>query len=290
MEVHVPHEIISNHILPRIPAKSVCRFKCVSKEWHSFLTSDTFKNKHNDHNIDDHENNLKLLVLYKTKALFEFTTIDCEAAPSDKGLTPTCLPLPQFGGTTPHDIHILTSFHGLVCLGIIKENGDIGYSDLILWNPLTNEYKSCCEDDYKLLFVDLFDNNVYIYALRLDSWKKIDIKLCKLDEYGNMKEVLTYELRPNVYDHTISSLIPFHLMKNGNWLMLKNCWHSNNDRIYKVDLKKKRHITNKGKEKEKGNIHVDFEYANVRMDDNTNISNLVHEEVRYIETFVSPNR
>nr|GEV87778.1 hypothetical protein [Tanacetum cinerariifolium] len=98
------------------------------------------------------------------------------------------------------------------------------------------------------------------------------IKLCKLDEYGNMKEVLTYELRPNVYDHTISSLCPFHLMKNENWLMLKNCWDSNNDRIYKVDLKNKRHITNKGKEKEKGNIHVDFEYANVRMDDNTNIA------------------
>nr|GEX14554.1 hypothetical protein [Tanacetum cinerariifolium] len=142
MEVHVPYDVISNHILPRILAKSVCRFKCVSTEWHSFLTSDTFKNKHNDHNIDDHENNLKLLVLYKTKALFEFTTIDYEAAPRDKGLTPTRRPLPQFGGTTPHNIHILTSFHGLVCLGIIKENGDVGYFDLILWNPFTNEYKS----------------------------------------------------------------------------------------------------------------------------------------------------
>ncbi|GJT25020.1 putative F-box protein [Tanacetum coccineum] len=410
LEVHVPDDVILNHILARVPTKSVCRFNCVSKEWHSFLASDMFKNKHNQH-VDDHKNNLKFMFLSKTETSFEFATIDCEEAPpSDKDLTPTRRPLPPFEETTPYDIHILTSFHGLVCLGILKDWRDVEYSDLILWNPLTNEYKrlskskyqhrdcitlywkfglyySCCEDYYKLLCLNLFDDYVYIYSLKSDSWRKVDafqhisrlfierwsqgtylnenlyflrqdinnqsssiirfdtknerlskietpcvdannqdakfyfatimvksdcihvcvkydinmscdksfqrttcIELWKLDEYGKMKQVLTYQLRPLLYDHnTISSLIPFHLMKNGNWLMLKNGSSFSNDRIYKVYLKKKMHITNKGKEKEKGNIYDDFEYANVRMDDNININNLARE-VRYIETFVSPNR
>ncbi|GJV76072.1 putative F-box domain-containing protein [Tanacetum coccineum] len=340
--VHVPQDVIFDHILPRIPAKSGCRFRCVSKEWHSFLTSDTFKNKHNHR--DDHENNLKLLVLSKTKTSIEFTTIDCEAPPSDEDSTPTRRPLPPFEGITPHIIYILASFHGLVCLGI-QETYVYVYSHLILWNPLTNEYKrlskstalmngyiwyyrsifglyySSSEDDYKLLSVQKSHHYVYIYSLKSDSWRKVDafqhtlhpgspsrgtylnenlyflqhheryrqlpsiirttcIKLWKLDENDNMKEVLTCQLRPHGYDHTISSLRPFHLMKNGNWLMmLNNCLSSYNDGIYKVDLKKKMRITNKGKEKEKGNIYDDFEYAKVRMDENTNIIYLVDEEI-----------
>ncbi|GJT92822.1 putative F-box protein [Tanacetum coccineum] len=339
--VHVPQDVIFDHILPRIPAKSGCRFRCVSKEWHSFLTSDTFKNKHNHRHIDDHENNLKLLVLSKTKTSIEFTTIDCEAPPSDKDSTPTRRPLPPFEGITPRRIYILASFHGLVCLGI-QETYVYVYSHLILWNPLTNEYKrlskstplmngyiwyyrsifglyySCCEDDYKFLFVDYFDHNVYIYSLKSDSWRKVDvfqhtlhpgspsrgtylnenlyflkanssgrldsiirfdtkterfskietpnvdanpnaystnyydtimvksdcihvcvkydiniscdngferttcIKLWKLDENDNMKEVLTCQLRPHVDGISMSYLVPLHLLENGNCLM-RNC-------------------------------------------------------------------
>ncbi|GJR81054.1 reverse transcriptase domain-containing protein [Tanacetum coccineum] len=138
------------------------------------------------------------MFLSKTETSFEFATIDCEEAPpSDKDLTPTRRPLPPFEETTPYDIHILTSFHGLVCLGILKDWRDVEYSDLILWNPLTNEYKrlskskyhhrdcitlywkfglyySCCEDDYKLLCLNLFDDYVYIYSLKSDSWRKVD--------------------------------------------------------------------------------------------------------------------
>ncbi|GJT13608.1 putative reverse transcriptase domain-containing protein [Tanacetum coccineum] len=336
MEVHLPHDVILNHILPRIPAKSVYRFKCVSKEWHSFLASDMFQNKYNRLHADDH----KLLILSITKTSFEFTTINCEEPPSVKGLTPTCRPLPPFEGITPGRICMLASGHGLVCLGIHHKDRYV-YSDLILWNPLTNEYKSSCEDDYKLLFVNVIDNNVYIYSLKSDSWRKnfkgrlssiirfdikteqlskietlnVDadpnaydyfatfmvksdcihvcvkyeinitydsgfgsttcIKLWKLDESGNMKEVVTYQLRTPVYDIHISSLIPFHLMKNGNWLMRAR----HNHHIYKVDLKKKMHIKDKGEGKENGSIYDDFDYVKVRVGDNTNIVDEERTEV-----------
>nr|GEZ08116.1 hypothetical protein [Tanacetum cinerariifolium] len=399
MGVHVPHDIVSNHILPRLPAKSVCRFNCVSKEWHSFLTSHMFKNKHNRMHVNDHQNNIKLLVFLKTEP-FEFTTIDCEAPSSDKVLTPTHRPLPPFEDTTPNNIHILTSFHGLVCLGIIKDKCDVRYSYIILWNPLTNEYKrlskciypdeecnniwdicsdfglyyNCCEDDYKLLYVNLFGDNVCLYSLKSESWRKLDvfqhtsrlyvgrwskgiylnenlyflqdhsnrnlnliirfdtktkwfskiqtpnvddipyshcnyfativvksdcihvfvkydsnkrcgcgfqrttsIKLWKLDEYGNMEEVLTYQLRPFVYDNPIRSLIPLHLMKNGKWLM-RNRFSYHQDKIYKVDLKNKQLIKDNGKEK--GIIYDDFEYLEVRVDD-VYISSVFSDKVLY---------
>nr|GEX56509.1 hypothetical protein [Tanacetum cinerariifolium] len=275
MEVHVPHDVILNHVIPRVPAKSVGRFRCVSKEWHSFLTSKMFQNMH----IDHHPNNIKLLVFSKTETpLFEFTTINCEAPPSDNGFTPICLP--RFEGITPRRIYILASFHGLVCLGIKEMDDASVYSDLILWNPLTNEYKSSCEDDYKLLAVKIFGDKVYIYSLKSDSRRKVDafqsthiiyhgrwspdtdsgfgwtttyIKLWKLDEYGNMKEVATYQIRPHGYAR---HLIPFHLMRNGNWLM-RDGW-SQNHKIYKVDLKNQKHI--------KDNIYDKFdEYAEVRV-------------------------
>nr|GFC28691.1 hypothetical protein [Tanacetum cinerariifolium] len=278
------------------------------------------------------------------------------------------------------------------------------HSHLILWNPLTNEYKrlskfnsheecnnirnlgshfglyyNCCEDDYKLLFVDSPENKAYIYSLKSDSWRKVDafqsthtlyhghwspctylnenlffvqehsngrsssiirfdtkterllmidtpyvdanrnryaysttimvmsncihvcvkydtntkyprsdlrwretyIKLWKLDEYGNMKQVVTYQLRPLVYGISKSYLIPFHLMRNGNWLM-RDGW-SQNLKVYKVDLKKQKHI--------KDNIYDNFdEYAEVRVGGKN--YTLFDEESRYLynETIVSPNR
>ncbi|GJV52342.1 hypothetical protein Tco_1448083 [Tanacetum coccineum] len=106
------------------------------------------------------------------------------------------------------------------------------------------------------------------------------IKLWKLDKDGKMTEVVNYQLR--LHDDINSYLVPFHLLKNGNWLLLKSRY-----RIYEVDLRKKMHI---GKEKGKGNIYDDFEYANVRILDKTKIKNIVDVEERYIETFMSPNR
>ncbi|XP_076901721.1 F-box/kelch-repeat protein At3g06240-like [Bidens hawaiensis] len=99
----------------------------------------------------------------------------------------------------PQDVTIITSFNGLVCVGIHDKHSkyELKYSQLILWNPLTGDYKTLSktnaheecykavsgrvfvlcyvssEDDYKLLLVtDSF--NVYIYSLKSDSWRKIE--------------------------------------------------------------------------------------------------------------------
>nr|GEU32009.1 hypothetical protein [Tanacetum cinerariifolium] len=84
-------------------------------------------------------------------------------------------------------------------------------------------------------------------------WSETYIMLWKLDEYGNMKEVATYQIRLHGYAR---HLIPFHLMRNRDWLMWDE--RSQNHKIYKVDLKKKKHIKDK--------IYDNFdEYAEVRV-------------------------
>ncbi|KAJ9554974.1 hypothetical protein OSB04_009588 [Centaurea solstitialis] len=88
--------------------------------------------------------------------------------------------------------------NGLVCVGIQKNSIDDEFSDIILWNPLTGEYKTlskpidtrcysrysmvfelyytCSDDDYKILSITT-DRNVYIYSLRFDSWRKLESTL-----------------------------------------------------------------------------------------------------------------
>ncbi|KAE8785405.1 F-box protein [Hordeum vulgare] len=43
--VYLPDELLSN-ILSRLPEGSLCRFRCVSKEWHTLLSDPAFVAAH----------------------------------------------------------------------------------------------------------------------------------------------------------------------------------------------------------------------------------------------------
>ncbi|GKC77002.1 putative F-box domain-containing protein [Tanacetum coccineum] len=151
---------------------------------------------HNDRNllkdyVYPHLEERKLFLNYSSEAAM-FYTIDCESLPDN---APCSRPLPQFVARSPQYTRILTSFHGLVCLGIKKNlRGDF---DIILWNPVTTEFKRLSKpsdldnmecsgrgyglyycsgaDDYMLLVVTV-SCNAYIYSLKSDSWRKLDTK------------------------------------------------------------------------------------------------------------------
>ncbi|GJV96449.1 putative F-box domain-containing protein [Tanacetum coccineum] len=363
MPISLPHEVFSFHILPRLPIKSVIRFKCVSKQWHSSVSSDMFKKMYNHCHIDEYQNQDKLLVLSETIPC-KFSTIDCEAP--ENGLTPS-RPLPFEG--SPGDIKILASSHGLVCVGIISNINRSEYSHLILWNPLTNEYKtlpksdsrvecynrlsrvfglyySSCEDDYKLLCVTY--HIVYMYSLKSESWRKLDsiianpnlylgiewwspgtclndnlyflcdsysiirfdtkseqftriatptfdedglynwcstmmvlrgcihfcvryeiaktgftkicIRLWKMNGDGKWKKVVIYQPVSNI----VGSLKPLYLMRNGNLLLIGSSGnlYTENQGVHSRVCQKNKKLNSKG----------------------------LRYEVRYIETFVSPNQ
>ncbi|GJZ46966.1 glycerophosphodiester phosphodiesterase GDPDL3-like protein, partial [Tanacetum coccineum] len=101
-----------------------------------------------------------------------------------------------------------------------------------------------------------------------------DIELWKLDEYENLEKVLTLQLRPLKPQHVyvipfISLLRPFYLMKNGNWLMVKNRWRSYKHKIFKVDL-------NDNDSEDPIKVKVDVKY------------NIVLEEVIISKEYVYP--
>ncbi|XP_071721449.1 F-box/kelch-repeat protein At3g06240-like [Rutidosis leptorrhynchoides] len=184
-------DVLISEILSRLPVKSVLRFRCVSKEWYSLLTSQSLKNKHLDRITDDIHQNPNMLLQVSGRKFMK--TIDCEVDEDAELITHT-RPLPSI--LKRKKVVILASFHGLVCAGILDKHDSSHYSDLFLWNPLTNEFKrlsktnyhkdcytvlnprcglyySSSDNDYKLLCVKPFDDSVYIYSLKKDSWQKM---------------------------------------------------------------------------------------------------------------------
>ncbi|KAJ9557949.1 hypothetical protein OSB04_012563 [Centaurea solstitialis] len=184
----LPPEILLFQILPRLPAKSLLRFKCVCKQWRSFLTTPLFAKiqLHRATTVDYHE---KLIFCIRgSTSRCKFLTIDCE-----DGLIapPRYCPFPGNTAAT-----ITSSVNGLACVDIW--NNAKALSDLILWNPLTDEYKTlprpvdgkcysipffvhelcytCTDDDYKILRINV-DGKVYIYSLKSDSWRNLESKL-----------------------------------------------------------------------------------------------------------------
>ncbi|KAI3498678.1 hypothetical protein L1887_34455 [Cichorium endivia] len=101
---------------------------------------------------DPHQNHHKLLLLSNSRKC-NFHTIDCES-PEDGSSASRPLPFK----VRSENISIITSFNGLVCVGIKKLSYHHKYSYLMLWNPLTGDYKRLsksnsrkeCYDDEKL--------------------------------------------------------------------------------------------------------------------------------------------
>ncbi|GJS33368.1 hypothetical protein Tco_0531750 [Tanacetum coccineum] len=124
------------------------------------------------------------------------------------------------------------------------------------------------------------------YCVKYDigRLKSTCIELWKLNADGDMREkVVTYELRPN----DIRFLSPLHLMRNGNWLMID---YEDGCHLFEVDLKKKRYIKDKyshcnrtiSKSKSECREECKLYFSGVRV-------NWTHD-IRYTETFVSPNQ
>nr|GEU59429.1 hypothetical protein [Tanacetum cinerariifolium] len=89
----------------RLPAKSIPRFVCVSKQLYSFLSSDVFQKTLARH-LDHHQNPEKLLVVSGTSPHM-FETFDCEAPAS--GLAPSHFRLPFDAEESWQHMHCFTA-------------------------------------------------------------------------------------------------------------------------------------------------------------------------------------
>ncbi|XP_076956982.1 F-box/kelch-repeat protein At3g23880-like [Bidens hawaiensis] len=165
----LPIEIIQSEVLPRLPAKSIGRFRCVCKSWKSFLCSPGFARSHIRYNTK-----YKLLLLDQPTRTFR--TLDCEPV-NHTSITTRPIPFKD-------DVVILASLDGLVCVAVKNTR------ELAFWNPLTGAYKKIytkfvvdmsdaftfyidSSSDYKLLQIVSNSGEGFIYSRRLDSWRKI---------------------------------------------------------------------------------------------------------------------
>ncbi|KAJ9542005.1 hypothetical protein OSB04_028511 [Centaurea solstitialis] len=99
--------------------------------------------------------------------------------------------------------------------------GTYRYLDIILWNPLTGNYKSLskvnshascfmiprrgyglyyssCDNDYKLLRITE-SSSAYIYSLKSDSWRKVESTSCRFLKYWNNSS----KTKINVWSYSI---------------------------------------------------------------------------------------
>ncbi|XP_052181421.1 F-box protein CPR1-like [Diospyros lotus] len=119
-EAHLPQELLVE-ILKRLPAKSLLRFRSVSKSWRSTISSPEFITLHRNHNI----NNTRVLVSYYPSELRALLHYDNDAFELDTKIEFPFERLSRY-------YRIVGSCNGLICVGC---NLVSCASDLFLWNP-----------------------------------------------------------------------------------------------------------------------------------------------------------
>ncbi|KAK9287637.1 hypothetical protein L1049_016074 [Liquidambar formosana] len=187
----LPQDIIHD-ILLRLPAKPLVRFRCVSKPWHSLLTSHHFITTHLNHCLARENHRKRQNVILSSSTSCQFLHDD-EEAPINPHAVSLEFPLKNCG-----DFKVLGSCDGLLCIAI--ENDTV-----VLWNPSIREYTKLpvplsagrksglfgygfgydsSIDDYKVVRLcplkhgNSIPMEAEIYALRTKSWKKVEDITC----------------------------------------------------------------------------------------------------------------
>ncbi|XP_071703193.1 F-box/kelch-repeat protein At3g06240-like [Rutidosis leptorrhynchoides] len=189
----IPSELITE-ILYRLPSKSVGRFRCVSKEWLSLLSSPQF--------IKTHQNTLNQNYVFFCRSrtdLYFIPFLHHEEAKEEEEeyVVPTKFHL-QVPGL---NLFICSSCNGLILLSAFRRGS--GHDTLVVSNPTTREFVelpvcdfqghqivSCImrelgydslTDDYKVVTINQFLNrnaadrimSVHVYSLRRNTWTRV---------------------------------------------------------------------------------------------------------------------
>ncbi|XP_059624827.1 F-box protein CPR1-like [Cornus florida] len=190
----LPQELVFD-VLCRLPVKSLCRFKCVSKSWLTLISDPHFAKTHLNRNNNDNEREQLLLI---SDHLY---SVDCAEASTNKDAV-VATKLDCFPINAPEEFEILGSCNGLLLVC------DVDFNKYLL-NPTTREirdlpdtpfdHESICghtilglgydsaADDYKVVAIEAREDAEYddcdkpcciytvvsVYSLKSDSWRKI---------------------------------------------------------------------------------------------------------------------
>ncbi|KAL9248071.1 hypothetical protein vseg_021433 [Gypsophila vaccaria] len=173
----LPDELIFDEILARLPIASLCRFKTVSKNWHSVISSPKFAKTRS-------KLSPKMLLLYSDTGDYE-SSLFLLSYDERAGNVAT---LAELRSDDDRYYFIVGSSNGLLCLYFLQIEM---YS---IWNPCTHEYEqirprrevvdsgdfpvafgfgyASSIDDYRLLAV--YPCGFYLFSSNLWTWKKLD--------------------------------------------------------------------------------------------------------------------
>ncbi|XP_056697108.1 F-box/kelch-repeat protein At3g23880-like [Spinacia oleracea] len=221
---NIPDDVLIINILPRLPPKSLIRFKTVCKQWRSIISTPNFIES-NLRLSKANDNNNGVLVRSKSKSLSrervltyisydDFSTTDFHLDMSKIGIS--------YPGFCP-DYYVLGSCNGLQCCWL-----NVGR--ICVWNPITNECRQIPKllaeypwrcvfgfgyvpslDDYKLVMLELSDViHVHSYTLRScdTKWKQHNVDYVDIDDrfsLGSTRLVYNYLcsgiILPNAKSH-----------------------------------------------------------------------------------------
>ncbi|XP_074283646.1 F-box/kelch-repeat protein At3g23880-like [Silene latifolia] len=177
----LPFDLVTQHILTRLPIKSIVRFKSVSKIWYSTLSSSRFAFDHFKFPKPSTTQSLlirsdnKFQIMSYENAEIDLVNIEVDFDVGDENVV------------------LVGSCNGLVCLG--STSGRM----FILWNPITREFHNYFEseissfaikecmvtwgfgyvsevDDYRIvrIYDDVFCTfRVDVYSTRFSKWRRI---------------------------------------------------------------------------------------------------------------------
>ncbi|KAL9248070.1 hypothetical protein vseg_021432 [Gypsophila vaccaria] len=268
----LPDELIFYEILARLPIAPLCRFKTVSKNWHSVISSHTFAKTRS-------KLFPKMLLLYSETEDLE-SSLFLLSYDEHAGNVVTFEELES----EDNEFYVVVgSSNGLLCLYLLE------YERYSIWNPSTHEYEQvgpCREDDedfefptafgfgyassiddYRLLAV--YHSRFYLFSCNVWTWKKLDGP--KFDEYYRLlidgfannvciDGVLYMSFGTHAISNGMVGIIAFDLagetmtkVAGVDWLTgyakvdrlfmidgcLSLCCSKNDDRVYDVWMRKK---------------------------------------------------
>ncbi|VFQ67493.1 unnamed protein product [Cuscuta campestris] len=180
----LPEDIIRN-ILSRIPAKSLLRFQCVSKQWKSLIKTPSF--------IAEHLRQQSPCLLFPRRGEclpFGLHLLDCEMQ-----VRPVQEPSSDSGSTVVRRASIVGSSNGLLCVRIVASTRSVSF---FLWNPAIQELRmspalsgsdkghsnvgfgfSPIVNDYKIVILWSSGSPVEVYSIISGTWKVVEPEVSK---------------------------------------------------------------------------------------------------------------
>ncbi|KAL2896421.1 hypothetical protein RDABS01_038205 [Bienertia sinuspersici] len=138
----ITDDLITEEILPRLPVKSLTRFKLVCKKWNSTISSDEFAKLHLKFSSSSSNtyNNRYLIIFPHENKVYGKQNDDCYCLTPFREVNNVKDLVRLEGGIGDVDWHyIVDSCNGLVCLYQRDDNEDERKCFFTIWNPATGE-------------------------------------------------------------------------------------------------------------------------------------------------------